>query len=53
MISDFLHKAAENYHLLGHYTVNSGNFFLTVWDNLSVPKSCSKSVSKKLLLLNT
>jgi len=28
---------AENVALLGHYTVSSGNFLPTFWDNLSVP----------------
>ena len=44
----------ENCAHLGYYTVSSGNFLLTFWDNLSVQSSGFKNpfgVWKKLPLL--
>jgi hypothetical protein len=49
VISGFHHEVDENCVLLG-YALSSGNFLLTVWDNLSISSSKVKN-KKKILTL--
>jgi hypothetical protein len=49
VISGFHHEVDENCALLG-YAMNTGNFLLTVWNNLSIPSSKFKN-KKKILTL--
>jgi hypothetical protein len=44
---DLLDRAIlENCALLGHYAARGGNFFLTFWNNLSVPYSGVKMTTE-------
>ena len=45
VISGFHHEVVEICALLCYYTVSSGNFLLTLWDNILVPSSGTDRVS--------
>jgi hypothetical protein len=50
-ISGFRREVDENCRLLGYYSVSSGNFLPTFWDNLSVASSWFKNPKRESVAL--